>query len=111
MRKDARTSKEVVEMIRLILISSLVVFFAPSLAGADEDVECEIEVHDDAFTEVEYENDLTGVECSAIIPPGTTPSAEDQACIELCRAVLPSTGCPVGTTGVPPNCSGGGAGA
>ena len=88
-------------MIRSSLILGLMVFFVPSPVGADEEVECEIEVHDDGFTEVEYENDLTGVECSAIIPPGTTPSAEDQACIELCRGLVPEV-CPPNT--VPPDC-------
>ncbi len=76
-------------MIRLILILGLVVFFVPSLAGADEDVECEIEVHDDGFTEVEYENDVTGAECTAVIAPASTPTAEAQACIELCETLLP----------------------
>ncbi len=92
-------------MVRLILILGLVVFFVPSLAAADEVEECEIEIHDDGFTEVEYENDVTGVECAAIIPPGATPTAADQACIELCRALVPSSQCPPGTVGVPPdNC-------
>ncbi|MFQ5514777.1 MAG: hypothetical protein ACE5FG_10080, partial [Myxococcota bacterium] len=76
-------------MIRSILILGLVVFFVPSLAGADEEVECEIEAHDDGFTEVEYENDVTGFECSAIIDPATGPSPAAQACIELCEALLP----------------------
>ena len=83
-------------MIRLILISTLMLFFVPSLAGADEFEECEVEIHDDGFTEVEYENDVTGAECTAIIAPASTPSAEDQACIALCRALLPEPGpaCP-----------------
>ena len=75
-------------MIRLILISSLVVFFVPSLAAAGEFEECEIELHDDGFTEVEYEDDVTGVECTAIIPPGATPTAADQACLDLCEGLL-----------------------
>ena len=92
-------------MIRLILISSLVVFFAPSLAGAAEEVECEIELHDDGFVEVEYEDDATGVECSAVIVPGVTPSQDDLECLFLCRQIGP----PVGRSGgggfcIPPNC-------
>ena len=94
-------------MTRLILILGLVVFFVPSLAAADEEVECEIEVHDDGFTEVEYENDVTGAECMAIIPPGTTPSAEDQACIALCEALLPDSPPPPPIVPpCPPNCVG-----
>ena len=82
-------------MIRLILILGLVVFFVPSLAGASDDdsdsdeVECEIELDDDGFTEVEYENDLTGAECDAEFGPGVPPSAADLQCVELCRALLP----------------------
>ena len=75
-------------MIRLILILGLVVFFVPSLAGADEEVECEIEVQDDGFIEVEYEDDATGDECSVVIPPGTSASLEEQECIDKCKALL-----------------------
>ena len=84
-------------MIRLILILGLVVFFLPSLAGAGEVEECEIEAHGDGFIEVEYENDATGVECSAGIDPdpGVTPSAEDLQCVELCRAMLPEPAGPM----------------
>ena len=76
-------------MIRSILILGLVVFFVPSLAGAGEFEECEVELHDDGSTEVSYENDVTGFECTVIIAPATTPTAEAQACIALCEALLP----------------------
>ena len=94
-------------MIRFLLVLGLVVFFVPSLALADEEEECEIEVHDDGFTEVEYENDVTGVECSAVIPPNTTPSPADQACIELCRALLPEPPVEPDPSLCPPLCGGG----
>ena len=76
-------------MIRAILILGLVVFFVPSLAGASDEVECEIEVQRDGSTKVEYENDLTGAECSAVFGPELTPSAADLQCVDLCLALLP----------------------
>ncbi len=60
----------------------------PLSALADDTEECEVELHDDGFIEIEYENEAAGIECEVVIPVGTVPNADEQACIDLCQALL-----------------------
>lgn len=72
----------------MLLLVALAVAFGAAPAIADDVMECEVKLHDDGFIEIEFENEMDGVECHVVLAVNTAPSAADQVCVDACRGLL-----------------------